>query len=84
MLQPQRQLFFMSTRMFKLPVAVLHDYAGTTAPMRVRVARRFDVVNRQGADFSCIETVTLLNDLCFLAPSASAGPQFGWQTVDDQ
>jgi hypothetical protein len=83
-LQPPRRLFFMSTRMFGLPVAVLHDYAGTTASMRVRVARLFDVVNRQGTDLARTETVTLLNDLCFLAPSALAGPQFAWQTVDDQ
>jgi len=81
--QPPRRLFFMSTRMFGLPVAVLHDYAGATASMRVRVVRLVNMVNRHGADLARIETVTVLNDLCFLAPSALAGPQFVWQAVDD-
>ena len=82
--QPPRRLFFMSTRLFGLPVAVLHDYAGATASMRVRVASLVNMVDRQGADLARIETVTLLNDLCFLSPSALAGPQFVWQAVDDR
>ncbi|MDH5330586.1 MAG: hypothetical protein OEW27_11625, partial [Aquincola sp.] len=39
--QPVRRLFFMASRMAGLPVAVLHDYAGTEASMQVRLARLF-------------------------------------------
>ncbi|TNC62555.1 DUF6544 family protein [Rubellimicrobium roseum] len=83
-LDPPRRLFFMTTRMNGLPVAVLHDYTPEWAGMRVRAARAFNVVDRWGADFARIETVTFLNDLSVFAPSALAGPGFEWTPVDDR
>jgi len=82
--QPLRRLFFMSSRMFGLPMAVLHDYEGSEASMRVRVARLFDAVDQSNADLARTETVTLLNDLCFWAPSSLVGPPFAWQALDAQ
>lgn len=86
--KPFRRLFFMQTRMSGLPVAVMHDYTGEEASMRVRIARLFDVVNLHSTDPAHIElarteTVTLLNDLCFFAPSALLGSQFEWRVIDD-
>jgi len=63
---------------------VLHDYEGTRASMTVRVASLFDVVDVHGAALACTETVTLLNDLCFFAPSWLADPRLAWQPVDGQ
>lgn len=83
-LDPPRRLYFMTTRMYGLPVAVLHDYTPETAGMRVRLARLFDVVDLGGAEFARIETVTFLNDLCLFAPSALAGPGFEWTPVDER
>jgi hypothetical protein len=80
--QPVRRLFFMASRMSGLPVAVLHDYSGTAASMQVRIASLFDVANQHDAELARIETVTLLNDLCFWAPSSLIGPQFQWRVVD--
>ena len=82
-IEPPRRLFFMQTRMFGLPVAVLHDYDGDRATMRVRLARLFDVVNISGPQLSKAETVTILNDIAAFAPSALAGPKFTWKAVDD-
>ena len=79
---PPRRLFFMQTRMYGLPVAVLHDYDGDKASMQVRLARLFDVVNLSGPELSKAETVTILNDLAAYAPSALAGPQFRWKAID--
>jgi hypothetical protein len=81
--QPVRRLFFMATRMAGLPVAVLHDYEGHEASMQVRLARLFKVVDRHDAALGRVETVTLLNDLCFWAPSALVGPQFQWRDPGD-
>jgi uncharacterized membrane protein len=81
-LQPPRRLFFMTSRMFGLPVAVLHDYNGSQASMQVRVASLLDVASVTGAELARIETVTFLNDLCFFAPSALAGPGFEWREID--
>jgi hypothetical protein len=79
--QPVRRLFFMATRMAGLPVAVLHDYAGHEASMQVRIVRLFNVADRHDAELARVETVTLLNDLCFWAPSALIGPQFQWREL---
>lgn len=82
--QPVRRLFFMATRMAGLPVAVLHDYAGAEASTRVRVARLFNVADRHDAELARVETVTLLDDLCFWAPSSLIGPQFRWREIGDR
>jgi hypothetical protein len=79
---PPRRLFFMKTRMYGLPVAVLHDYDGDKATMRVRLAGLFDVANVGGKEISRTETVTVLNDLAAFAPSALVGPKFRWTAVD--
>ena len=82
-LDPPRRLFFMTTRMKGLPVAVLHDYQPDEATMQARAARLADVVNVSGVDLARTETVTFLNDLCVFAPSALARPEFAWTPIDD-
>jgi hypothetical protein len=81
---PPKRMFFMQTRMYGLPVAVLHDYERTSARMRVRLASLFDVVNACGDELSKTETVTLLNDLCLYAPSWLADERLTWSAIDDQ
>jgi hypothetical protein len=83
LVKPFRRLFFMQTHMSGLPVAVLHDYAGTEASMRVRIARLYDVVNLRSIELARTETVTLLNDLCFCSPSSLVGSEFEWRAIDD-
>jgi hypothetical protein len=81
--QPVR-LFLMSSRMFGLPVEVLHAYEGEAATMRVRVASLVNVVDLEGELLSRTETVTVLNDLCFFAPGALVDPRLAWTPVDDR
>lgn len=82
-LDPPRRLFFMTTRMKGLPVAVLHDYQPGAATMRARAARLVDVAHVSGPALARTETVTFLNDLCAFAPSALARPEFAWRPIDD-
>jgi hypothetical protein len=39
------------------------------------------VAHRKDSELARVETVTVLNDLCFWAPSALIGPQFGWREL---
>jgi hypothetical protein len=78
------RLFFMKSRMFGLPVQVLHDYAAEQATFKVRVASLFNVVDEGGAPFSKVETVTVLNDLCFFAPGALVDARLSWAPIDDR
>lgn len=78
------RLFFMRSRMFGLPVQVLHDYAAERATFRVRVASLVNVVDEGGVPFSRVETVTVLNDLCFFAPGLLVDPRLAWEARDDR
>lgn len=79
-----RRLFFMSSRMKGLPVSVLHDFDRDAATMRVRLAGLVNVVDLAGADLTRTETVTILNDLAFYAPSRLADPRLDWREIDDR
>lgn len=81
---PPKRLFFMRSRMFGLPVAVLHHYDNIQASMRVRVASLFNVVNVHSEALAKTETVTLLNDLCFFAPSSFIDQHFTWLAMDER
>lgn len=78
-----RRLFFMATWMKGLPVAVLHDFNHNEATMCVRLAGLANVVNAGGAELTRTETVTLLNDLAFYAPSRLVDPSLRWTVVDE-
>jgi hypothetical protein len=78
------RLFLMKARMFGLPVRALHLYRREQATFQVRVASLVDMVNLQGDEISSSETVTVLNDLCIMAPGALVDPRLTWQAVDDR
>lgn len=78
-----RRLFLMTTQMKGLPVAVLHDFNSDQATMRVRLAGLVNVVDLGGPDLTRTETVTILNDLCFFAPSRMVDPRLTWAEIDD-
>ncbi|MBJ3762538.1 hypothetical protein ILP92_07260 [Maribius pontilimi] len=78
------RLFLMSTRMKGLPVKVLHHFDRGEATMRVRLGGLFDVVDLGGPDLTRTETVTILNDLAFFAPSRLTDPRLTWTEIDDR
>lgn len=78
-----RRLFLMTTRMKGLPVAVLHDFDRDQATMRVRLAGLVNVVDIGGPELTRAETVAILNDLCFFAPSRLIDPRLTWTPLDD-
>lgn len=80
--EPSR-VFFMDATMKGLPTDVLHAYVGPTAIMQVRVASLKTVVDARGPEMDQAETVTLLNDLCVLAPAALVDAPIEWTPIDD-
>jgi len=79
---PPARLFFMSARMFGLPVDGYHRYVDGAASMRVKVLAALGVVDARGPSFTATETVTLLNDLCVMAPAALIDPAIRWEPLD--
>ncbi|MBI4934582.1 MAG: hypothetical protein HY828_11930 [Actinobacteria bacterium] len=77
------RVFFMDATMKGLPTDVLHAYVGPTATMQVRVASLKTVIDARGPEMDQAETVTLLNDLCVLAPAALVDAPIEWTPIDD-
>ncbi len=78
------RLFLMEARMFGLPVRALHVYREESATFTVRVASAVTMVDLRGASISAAETVTVLNDLCLMAPGALLDSRLAWTAVDDR
>jgi hypothetical protein len=76
--------FYMTARMFGLPVRALHVYRHEEATFTVRVASLVNMVDQGGDEISRAETVTVLNDLCVFAPGALVDPRLTWQPLDDR
>ena len=78
------RLFLMDARMFGLPVRALHVYRREQATFTVRVASTLNMVDQRGDQISAAETVTVLNDLCLMAPGALADARLAWSRVDER
>lgn len=81
---PPARLFLMQSRMFGLPVRALHLYQDEAATFQVRILDLFNVVNEAGPAISRFETVTVLNDLCFMVPGALVDERLQWRAIDDR
>lgn len=78
------RIFLMEARMFGLPVRALHVYRREQATFTVRVASTVNMVDLSGPEISAAETVTVLNDLCLMAPGALLDPRLTWTEVNRQ
>jgi hypothetical protein len=81
---PATRLFFMQATMRGVPLDALHAYDGGAARMRVKLLSLFALVDTGGPEFTRAETVTLLNDLCIMAPAALIDVPIVWKTIDDR
>jgi hypothetical protein len=81
--QPAR-LFLMKARMFGVPVRALHLYRDATATFQVRLLDLKTIVDQAGPGISAAESVTVLNDWCFMAPGALVDERLAWQPIDDR
>ncbi|MFN0064298.1 MAG: DUF6544 family protein [Myxococcaceae bacterium] len=76
------RVFYMDATMKGLPTDVLHAYVGPSARMQVRLASLATIVDAHGPEMDQAETVTLLNDLCILAPAALVDAPIEWSSLD--
>jgi len=67
-----------------LPVDVFHVFRDGAASMRVRLLSLFPIVDADGPELTRAETVTILNDLCLLAPAALVDAPVRWEAVDER
>lgn len=79
---PPTRLFLMRARMFGLPVEAFHRLADGHATMQVKVVGLVPMVDARGDVMDRSETVTLLNDMCLLAPGTLLEPAIAWEPID--
>ena len=79
--EPTR-LFFMKAKMKGFTVPGYHKYSNATALMDIRLFGFLSVVKKTGKDMEQAETVTLLNDMCLMAPAILIDKNITWQPID--
>ncbi len=76
------RLFYVKSSMYGLPFEGLHRYVGSQATMTIKVAALAEVVDARGDKMNQGETVTMLNDMCLLAPATLIDAPILWETID--
>ncbi len=79
--EPTR-LFFMKAKVKGITVPGYHKYTNATALMDIRLFGFFPVVKKSGKAMNQIETVTLFNDMCLMAPATLIDKRIVWQAID--
>jgi hypothetical protein len=75
--------FYISAKMMGVPVTGLHVYEQGHATMQIKAAGLVAVADAKGPVMDQGETVTVLNDMCFMAPATLANPGIYWKPLDE-
>ncbi|WP_339918328.1 DUF6544 family protein [Yeosuana marina] len=75
--------FYMTASKMGLPATGLHLYQNETATFEVKLLNWFKVVDAKGDKMSQAETVTLLNDMCVIAPATLIDSSITWEVIND-
>lgn len=66
-----------------LPATGLHLYQDKTATFEVKLLNWLPVVSARGEKMNQAETVTLINDMCFIAPATLIDKRIAWEQIDE-
>ncbi len=80
--EPPARLVLIEGSRVGVPFAAFHRYVGPDATFEVKAASLLAVVDARGPEMNRSETVTLLNDMCLLAPSTLLDPRIRWEALD--
>lgn len=79
--EPTR-LFYIVARKKGIPAMGIHIYKQQKAMMLVKILGIFTVVNARGKEMNQAETVTVFNDMCFMAPATLIDRNIQWREID--
>jgi hypothetical protein len=74
--------FYITAGMAGIPVRGLHIFENGYATMQIKVAGLITVADAKGPEMDRGETVTVLNDMCFMAPASLANEGMKWEELD--
>lgn len=76
------RLFYIVAKKKGIPAIGIHLYKNRTALMLIKLFGLFTIVNAKGMEMDQAETVTVFNDMCFMAPGSLTDSNIEWQDVD--
>jgi len=80
--QPTR-LFYIVAKKKGIPAKGIHIYKDRKAIMLIKILGLFTVVNAKGKEMDQGETVTVFNDMCFMAPASLIDRNIEWKEIDN-
>jgi hypothetical protein len=80
--QPTR-LFYIVAKKKGIPAKGIHLYRDRKAIMLIKILGLFTVVDAKGKEMDQGETVTLFNDMCFMAPGSLIDRNIEWKEIDN-
>jgi hypothetical protein len=82
-INPFRAFYIRAVKM-GIPAVGLHLYKNETATMVIKMLNLFTVVDAKGPEMNQGETVTVLNDMCFMAPGSLISKQISWENISNK
>lgn len=65
-----------------IPTVGIHLYKNATAIMKIKLAGLFTIVDGKGKEMDQGETVTVFNDMCYMAPASLIDKNIRWEILD--
>ena len=76
------RIFYIKANKLGIPANGLHLYKDEKAIMIIKLAGLFKVVDAKGQEMNQGETVTIFNDMCFVAPATLIDKRIQWEDID--
>lgn len=78
------RLFYIVAKKSGIPAKGIHLYTDGKAIMLIKIMGVFTVVNAKGKEMDQGETVTLFNDMCFMAPASLIDKNIEWKEINSK
>jgi len=78
------RLFYIVAKKKGVPAKGIHLYKDQKAIMLIKIFGLFTVANAKGIEMNQGETVTLFNDMCFIAPASLIDRNIEWMEIDNK
>jgi hypothetical protein len=77
------RIFYIEAKKKGIPAKGIHLYKDEKAIMKIKILGLFTVVDAKGPEMNQGETVTVFNDMCFMAPQTLIDKNITWETIDN-
>ncbi|MCU0371041.1 MAG: hypothetical protein MUC31_06475 [Bacteroidales bacterium] len=80
--EPYTRIFYIKAYKMGIPAVGLHLYKNEKAIMKIKLAGLFTLADARGPEMDQGETVTVFNDMCFMAPATLISNDIRWEILE--